>query len=51
MIGVGFKILTRTPVPKLHLVSPTHTITEDMKRYINSKNSISIDQLSVKSSI
>ena len=49
MIAVGFKILTCTPVPKLHLVPPT--ITEDIKGYINSNNSIWIGQLSVKSSI
>ena len=50
MIGVGFKILTHTPVPKLSRVPPQPS-TEDMKGYINSKNSIGIGQLSVKSSI
>ena len=38
MIGVGFKILTCRPVPKLSRV-PSH-IREDMEGYINSKNSI-----------
>ena len=56
MIVVGFKTLTRTPVPKLPWVAPpphthTHTITEDIKGYISSKNRICIGQLSVKSSI
>ena len=35
------------PPPRTH----THTITEDMRGYINSKNSIWIGQLSVKSSV
>ena len=50
MIWVGFKILTRTPVPKIPELSPP-TITEDIKGYISSKNSIWIGQCSVKSSI
>ena len=44
MIGVGFKILTRKITP-----SPP-TIIEEMKGYMNSKNSVLIGQLSVKSS-
>ena len=35
MTGDGFKILTRTPVPKLPRVPPT--ITEDIEGYINFK--------------
>ena len=55
IVGFGFKILTRTPVPKLTRVAPPphppHTITEDIKVYISSMNSIWIGLLSVKSSI
>ena len=47
MIGVGFKILTRTPVPKLPELPPPSPIAEDIKGYISLKNTI----LSVKSSI
>ena len=50
MTGIGFKILTPTPIPKLPRVPP-QPITEDMKGSINSKDSLGIGQLSVKSSI
>ena len=33
MIGVGFKILTRSPVPKLPRVPPPHTHTHSNKGY------------------
>ena len=46
MIGVGFKILTHTPIPKLPELLPL-PIAQDIKGYISSKKTIH----SVKSSI
>ena len=42
MVGVGFKILTYTPVPNLLELPPLPTITDDIhvNGYISSKNTI-----------